>query len=76
MRWHDEKEEEVMHRFICPHCLRTFLEESSNEGWICWKCGDETLCIGEFVFGQFKESTNELHKDRSLHFQKRKHWLR
>jgi len=26
-------------RYVCPHCLRTFLANEYNEDWFCWKCG-------------------------------------
>ena len=26
-------------RYVCPHCLRTFVSTEYHEDWFCWKCG-------------------------------------
>lgn len=32
-------------RFICPKCLRTFLNHEELDGCICWKCNKELIVI-------------------------------
>jgi len=35
-----------MYRYVCPNCLKTFLEEKRHLDWFCWKCGERVLPIG------------------------------
>ena len=34
------------HRYVCPRCLRTFIEEEYHDDWVCWKCGELLTAIG------------------------------
>ncbi len=27
------------YRYVCPHCLRTFLDTKYSEEEFCWQCG-------------------------------------
>lgn len=34
-----------MHRYVCSHCLRTFIDEEYSEEYFCWKCGQKLEVI-------------------------------
>lgn len=34
-----------MYRYVCPHCLRTWLDEEYKDNQFCWKCGQGRLVI-------------------------------
>ena len=29
-----------MYRYVCPHCLRTFVDEVYIDDGFCWECGE------------------------------------
>jgi ribosomal protein L37AE/L43A len=35
-----------MFRYVCPNCLRTFLEKRKHFDWICHNCGEALIIIG------------------------------
>ncbi len=43
-----------MYRYVCSHCLRTFLDEEYDEEKFCWKCGEGLEVIPKK--GLFEES--------------------
>jgi rRNA maturation endonuclease Nob1 len=34
-----------MFRYVCPHCLRTFLSDVALEDPFCWECGQSLVRI-------------------------------
>ena len=34
-----------MYRYVCPNCLRTFVQEKKEDGLFCWKCGQELVRV-------------------------------
>lgn len=34
-----------MYRYVCPNCLRTFIDKIFNESLFCWKCGQSLVVI-------------------------------
>lgn len=32
-------------RYVCPHCLRTFLSNEYDEDLFCWECGEGLIVI-------------------------------
>lgn len=48
-----------IYRYVCPHCLRTFLDKLYNEDLFCWKCGQGLEVIPKEIIG-FNEKANEM----------------
>jgi DNA-directed RNA polymerase subunit RPC12/RpoP len=38
-------EEERYYRYVCPNCLRTFIDNKRDEELFCWKCGEKLKVI-------------------------------
>lgn len=36
-----------MYRYVCPNCLRTFLDKRKQDNMFCWNCGEEMVRIGK-----------------------------
>jgi len=36
-----------MFRYVCPNCLRTFVEKHKRDDFICWNCGELMERIGK-----------------------------
>lgn len=34
-----------MFRYVCPNCLRTFIEKKKNDQMLCWNCGEIMMRI-------------------------------
>lgn len=50
-----------MYRYVCPHCLRTFVTVDYTEEWFCWKCGQGLEVIPKDK-GHFREIFEEVNK--------------
>lgn len=38
-------EKHTIFRYVCPNCLRTFLDKARQEDKYCWKCGEGLIVI-------------------------------
>jgi len=46
-----------MYRYVCPNCLRTFLDTKYYEDGFCWKCGQGLEVIPKEENGYINKST-------------------
>ena len=54
------KKMEKTYRYVCPHCLRTFLSNEYHEDWFCWECGQALEVIPKEVDAkQFQKKDDE-----------------
>lgn len=48
-----------IYRYICPNCLRTFLDEKGEKDRLCYNCGDILIVIPDPPCSLKKETENE-----------------
>jgi len=46
-----------MFRYVCPHCLRTFIDEEYSEDKRCWECSQQLEVIPKHP--DFKEEESK-----------------
>lgn len=52
----ERTKEEMKFRYVCPHCLRTFLDDKAEEDRFCWKCGEKLIVVGNYEGKDIEES--------------------
>lgn len=43
----EKRAQELSVRYVCPNCLRTFLDNVVDPNRFCWKCGQQLKAIGK-----------------------------
>jgi len=55
-----------IYRYVCPHCLRTFVDSEYSEDQFCWECGQGLQVIPKEENVEWVKSSEKMPKECKL----------